>query len=70
MEGLRGVFAELHAMTVRETVSFPFAGERFDGSGQPKDPVPVNGAATALLDQLAWWAQALRDARAVRPYGR
>lgn len=69
VEPLRVVFAELHAMTIRETVSFHGARGRFDDAGQPIDAEGVNEAARAMLDQLAWWAQALREARATRPYG-
>lgn len=67
VEQLRLVFAELHAVTVRETVSFHQAHQRFDHDGEPKEPGAAL-AARALLDQLTWWAHALRDARAVRPY--
>lgn len=67
-EALRLVFAELHAMTVRETVSFHLAPTRFDEHGDPRDPAAVNAAADALIDQLLWWATALRAARAARPY--
>ena len=69
VEALRVVFAELHAVTIRETVSFHSAWARFDEHGAPRDPELVNAAAGALLDQLAWWARALRTARAARPYG-
>lgn len=69
VEHLRSVFAELHAVTIRETVSFNLMDDPFDEDGQPRDPAAVNAAATVLLDQLAWWAQALRAARAARPYG-
>ncbi|MEU7179134.1 MULTISPECIES: NADPH-dependent FMN reductase [Streptomyces] len=69
VEQLRLVFAELHAMTVRETVSFALAGNLFDDDGQLHDPAPAHQAADALLHQLGWWALALRDARAARPYG-
>ncbi len=69
VEPLRVVFAELHAMTIRETVSFHGVWGQFDGDGQPSDPDGVNGAARVMLDQLAWWAQALVEARATRPYG-
>lgn len=69
VEQLRAVFAELHTVTVRETVSFHGARARFDEHGAPREPAAVNTAATALLNQLAWWAHALRQARAVRPYG-
>jgi NAD(P)H-dependent FMN reductase len=69
VEALRVVFAELHATTVRDTVSFHQVRNQFDADGQPVDPVGVNGAAGALLHQLAWWAGALKRARAAQPYG-
>ncbi|GES34506.1 NAD(P)H-dependent oxidoreductase [Streptomyces angustmyceticus] len=69
VEQLRLVFAELHATTVRETVSFALAGNLFDGAGRLRDPAPATQAADALLRQLTWWALALREARAARPYG-
>jgi NAD(P)H-dependent FMN reductase len=68
VEHLRLVFAELHAMTVRGTVSFHMAPERFDANGEPREPEGCNRAAKAMLDQLVWWARALRTARAARPY--
>jgi NAD(P)H-dependent FMN reductase len=68
VEQLRQVFAELHAVTVRDTVSFHMAHGLFDESGEPREPSGCNGAAKAMLDQLAWWALALRDARTARPY--
>ncbi len=55
-------------MTIRETVSFLGAWGQFDEDGQPRDPLGVNGAARVMLDQLAWWARALREARTARPY--
>ncbi|MCP3817606.1 NAD(P)H-dependent oxidoreductase [Streptomyces sp. A3M-1-3] len=69
VEQLRQVFAEMHAVTVRDTVSFHNARAHFDQDGQHKDPEAANAAAKTMLDQLAWWAIALRDAKAVRPYG-
>ncbi|GAB2697440.1 NADPH-dependent FMN reductase [Kitasatospora kifunensis] len=68
VEHLRQVFAELHAMTVRDTVSFHLAWERFDADGQPHDAHVVNGAAKKMLDQLGWWGRALREARNTAPY--
>ncbi|KWX01226.1 NADPH-dependent oxidoreductase [Carbonactinospora thermoautotrophica] len=68
VEQLRVVFAELHAVTIRATVSFHNAWSQFDNEGQPIDPAGCNGAAKSMLDQLAWWARALREARAARPY--
>ncbi|MEU9502179.1 NAD(P)H-dependent oxidoreductase [Streptomyces sp. NPDC048196] len=69
VEQLRLVFAELHATTVRETVSFALAGNLFDDEGRLHDPAPAEKAAGALLGQLEWWALALRQARTARPYG-
>jgi NAD(P)H-dependent FMN reductase len=68
VEALRIVFAELHAVTVRETVSFHAAWTNFDGEGNPIHAETVNKAAAALLNQLAWWADALTSAKARRPY--
>jgi NAD(P)H-dependent FMN reductase len=69
VEQLRIVFAELHTVTIRETVGFHGAHARFDEHGAPCEPAAVNTAAGVLLDQLAWWAHPLRRARAARPYG-
>ncbi|MBO0873098.1 MAG: NAD(P)H-dependent oxidoreductase [Pseudonocardia sp.] len=69
VEPLRVVFAELHAVTVRETVSFHMAHQGFDANGEPHDTDGPAMAATALLNQLVWWARALRAARARQPYG-
>ncbi len=68
-EHLRQVFAELHAVTVRDTVSFHNAGAAFDDEGRLKDPAGADAAAKTMLDQLVWWATALREARRRRPYG-
>ncbi|WP_328831586.1 NADPH-dependent FMN reductase [Streptomyces sp. YS-B37] len=67
VEHLRQVFAELHAVTVRDTVSFHNAGASFDDEGRLKDAAAPDAAAKAMLDQLVWWGRALRDARQVRP---
>jgi NAD(P)H-dependent FMN reductase len=68
VEQLRPVFAELHAVTVRDTVSFHGARSQFDDEGNPINPAGSNAAAKGLLDQLTWWAWALREARTARPY--
>ncbi|WP_327238715.1 NAD(P)H-dependent oxidoreductase [Streptomyces sp. NBC_01317] len=70
VEQLRQIFAEMHAVTVRDTVSFHNAGAHFDEEGHHKDPSAAETAATAMLDQLAWWGLALRDAKSTRPYGK
>jgi NAD(P)H-dependent FMN reductase len=63
VEQLRQVFAELHTVTMRDAVSFHMVWDLFDESGQPHDPAGCNAAAKTMLDQLAWWATALRTAR-------
>ncbi|MET7486281.1 NAD(P)H-dependent oxidoreductase [Streptomyces sp. NPDC005538] len=68
VEHLRQVFAELHAVTVRDTVSFHNAGTSFDDRGVLKDPTAPDAAAKAMLDQLVWWGRALMEAREARPY--
>jgi NAD(P)H-dependent FMN reductase len=63
VEQLRQVFAELHVVTMRDTVSFHMMWEQFDPSGQPRNAAGCSAACTLMLDQLAWWANALRVAR-------
>src|SRR5512139_2842381 len=52
VEQLRLVFAELHAVSVRDTVSFHNVQERFDAHGRPVEPGGCNAAAKVMLDQL------------------
>jgi NAD(P)H-dependent FMN reductase len=68
VEQLRQVFAELHTVTIRNTVSFAEVWGQLDAAGEPRDAPACTGAAAALLAQLTWWATALRAARAARPY--
>jgi NAD(P)H-dependent FMN reductase len=68
VEALRLVFAEMHAVTMRECVSFGIYGGAFGDDGLPTDGEGANTAAKVLLDQLAWWATALQEARAKSPY--
>ncbi|MDP9416394.1 MAG: NAD(P)H-dependent oxidoreductase [Actinomycetota bacterium] len=68
VEALRLVFAELHVVTIRDTVSFALAWEQFDGQGEPKERAAVGAAATRMLNQLAWWASTLRAGRNERAY--
>lgn len=69
VEALRIVFAEVHAVTVRDVVAFPMAWAAFDEAGQPRDTEGVATAADVLLNHLAWWAHVLRQARAEHAYG-
>lgn len=68
VEHLRQVFAELHAVTVRDTVSFHGVWDCFDASGEPTDPTGPETAAKTMLDQLDWWGRTLRDGKTARPY--
>jgi NAD(P)H-dependent FMN reductase len=68
VEQLRQVFAELHAVTVRDSVSFHGAWVQFDSDGRPKDADRYEKTAKTMLDQLVWWGISLRDARNQRPY--
>jgi NAD(P)H-dependent FMN reductase len=63
VEQLRLVFAELYATTVRETVSFHGGARVFDDAGEPLDAAGAAAAAKVMLDDLVWWASALRTAR-------
>ncbi|GGS93924.1 FMN reductase [Planobispora rosea] len=69
IQALRAVFAELHAVTIRETISFVHPWNQFGEDGRHLDPSAPEQAARALLDQLGWWARALKNARAEHPYG-
>ncbi|HEV7931675.1 MAG TPA: NAD(P)H-dependent oxidoreductase [Actinomadura sp.] len=68
VEQLRLVFAELHAVTIRDTVSFHGAWSQFDDTGAPISPEGCNSAAKTMLDQLTWWARTLREGRTTHPY--
>jgi len=67
VEQLRLVLAELHAVTVRDSVGLQHPWAQFDGDGKALDPA-ADAAAKVMLDRLAWWAHTLREARAARPY--
>jgi NAD(P)H-dependent FMN reductase len=69
VEQLRLVFAELHAATVRDAVSFANAWTTFDPSGNLLDPEGPRRAMARMLDRLYWWAAALKAAREGVPYG-
>ena len=66
-EQLRQVVAEVHMVSIRETVSFHQAKKKFDSNGDTADGAAID-AASRMLTQLAWWAQALRTARGEQPY--
>lgn len=66
VEALRVVFTELHTVAVRDEVAIDLLAVR--GDGTPRDRAVLDAAVMTMLDQLTWWARALREARAARPY--
>jgi NAD(P)H-dependent FMN reductase len=70
VEQLRLVFAELHAVTIRDSVSFSSAPEQFDETGALRNPDRAHRGMETLLARLTWWAVALRNARSIAPYSR
>jgi NAD(P)H-dependent FMN reductase len=68
IEHLRGVLAELHAVTLRDTVSLHLAWELVDDTGELEPEPAAEVAVKVLLDRLVWWTTALTDARAQYPY--
>lgn len=68
VEHLRGVLAELHAVAIRDTVSFASAWERFGSDGELDDPREAERAFTLMMKRLRWWTIALRNARSSQPY--
>ncbi|CAL9655625.1 NADPH-dependent FMN reductase [Streptomyces sp. enrichment culture] len=68
VEQLRQVFGEVHAVPVRDGVSFHGVGQLFDADGRPADPVGSTAAARLLLAELDWWGRVLREGRVHHPY--
>jgi NAD(P)H-dependent FMN reductase len=68
VEQLRQVFAELHAVTVRDSVSFAGAWQLFNATGELKEPDRHRRSLAAMLGRLRWWAVALRTARRAMPF--
>lgn len=62
VQQLREVVIELQMAPIRAGIVIPFARRLFDESGTIKDE-SYNVRAKALLDQLLWWASALKAAR-------
>ncbi|KAA9157585.1 NAD(P)H-dependent oxidoreductase [Amycolatopsis acidicola] len=63
---LENVLTELHAVTIRDGLMFPMYYTAWE-DGKPLDPA-TPGYAKTMLDQLAWWARALKAAREAEPY--
>lgn len=63
---LENVLTELHAVTIRAGLVFPNYFTEWE-NGAPLD-AGANLGAKALMEQLSWWSDALRVARAAAPY--
>jgi NAD(P)H-dependent FMN reductase len=68
VEHLRHVFIELHAVPIRDSVSFQNAWEAF-ADGKPRDELRYARAMKTMLSRLNWWARALKAAREAQAYG-
>jgi hypothetical protein len=62
VEQLRQVALELQMAPIRAAVLIPFVHRAFGPDGNPVEGHQAKSAQT-LLDQLAWWAQVLREGR-------
>lgn len=61
VEQLRQVFAELHTVTIRDTVSFSNPWTCFE-------PQRAEAPMALMLERLKWWGHALQQARRTMPY--
>ena len=61
---LKQVMSALKIVPVTDSVNIPFVGEKLDEDGRLKPNEIMEGAAAAMLDELARWTQALRPLRA------
>ena len=63
VEHLAHIAIEAEMVPLRNTIIIPHVGDAFGPDGQPSD-TRTSAAAKILLDDLAWWAAALKQARA------
>jgi NAD(P)H-dependent FMN reductase len=63
VEHLAHIAIEAEAAPLRNAVIIPFVRTAFVDDGTPKDPA-TDTALSIALDDLAWWAEALKRARA------
>lgn len=68
VEHLRHVFIELHAVPIRDSVSFQNAWDAF-ADGKPRDELRYVRAMKTMLGRLSWWAHTLKAARQAQAYG-
>lgn len=63
IEHLTQIAVEVEAVPLRSTVVLPFVDKAFTQDDEPTDPA-TEVSLQILLDDLAWWAAALHNARA------
>jgi NAD(P)H-dependent FMN reductase len=71
VEALRIILAELHTVSLRDTVSFTSPWRHFDEDGRIIDAEAAAAAEAAMATfshRLRWWADALAAARIARPF--
>ncbi|MET7453930.1 NAD(P)H-dependent oxidoreductase [Streptomyces sp. NPDC005574] len=68
VQQLKHIFTELHAVTIRDGVSFHGPWAQFDSEGTLTEPSDAEAAAKVLWDRLSWWALATKEAKTRRPY--
>ena len=69
VEQSRQVFAELHAVTLRDGVSLANVWGQFDAAGNPVRPQELGVKFSVMIRRLRWWATALKAARSAKAYG-
>ncbi|ALL79834.1 hypothetical protein AD006_29965 (plasmid) [Pseudonocardia sp. EC080610-09] len=68
IEHLRGVMAELNAITTRRVIGLPTPWQQFDEEGRFTPDADVTKALHTALGELHWWTEALTSARTSRPF--
>jgi NAD(P)H-dependent FMN reductase len=63
VEQLRQIVAELHMVSIREALYFPFVQDLFDEAGKLKSPDAYKDRLKNFFVELAWYADALKSAR-------
>ena len=63
VEQLRQVALELQMAPIREAIFIPFVWQAFDENDEIKGKEDYNKRADSMLNQLIWWAKALKEAR-------
>lgn len=68
VEHLRTVFAETHAATMRDVVSFSNPWTLVDADGKLAAEDDSEAAFQTMMGRLEWWANALKHGRQASPY--